>query len=239
MAQEARPAGDRRCKTHWDSEITGFGVRLFAPSSRRPAGAKSFFVNYRIDGREKRLTIGSHPDWSAGAARLEAKELRRRIDRGDDPAKERKDRREAPTVRDLAYRYKGEHLPGKAKSSQVNDWQMIENEILPAIGDRKVAEVDQVDIESLRRAITERGRAVRANRVLAVASKMFSLALKRKEGEAAPWRYQAQGNPCKGVARNPEEGHERFFRQPSLPPLATRSRPTARRPPAIAFASSC
>jgi integrase len=206
--QAAPPSGD---ETIWDSEITGFGVRLFAPTKRHATGARSFFINYRIGGRERRFTIGSSPDWSAEAARAEAKELRRRIDRGEDPAKERKDRREAPTVKDLAERYKAEHLPKKADSSQVNDWQMIEKWILPAIRDRKVAEVHEGDIEALHRNITDHGRAVRANRVLAVASKMFSLTLKRREGEDAPWRNQAQGNPCKGVARNPEEGHERFF----------------------------
>jgi len=209
-----------RDQTLWDSEVTGFGVRLFAPSKRRPGGARSFFINYRIDGREKRFTIGSHPEWSAAAARAEAKELRRRIDKGDDPARDRKERREAPTVRDLAQRYRDEHLPNKAESSQVNDWQMIEREILPAIGDRKVADVHEGDIESLHRAITKRGRAVRANRVLSVASKMFSLAVKRMEGEEAPWRNQLQGNPCKGVARNHEEGHERFFSPAELAALS-------------------
>jgi integrase len=173
-----------------------------------------------VDGRERRFTIGSYPDWSAEAARAEAKELRRRIDRGEDPATERRSRREAPTVRDLAKRYRTEHLPKKAASSQVNDWQMIEKEILPAIGDRKVGDVHEGDIEALHRGITERGRAVRANRVLSVASKMFSLALKRMEGEGAPWRDQAQGNPCKGVARNSEEGHERFFSPAELAALS-------------------
>lgn len=218
LKKQAAPAsGD---ETFWDAEITGFGVRLFAPTGRHPTGARSFFVNYRIDGREKRFTIGAYPDWSAEAARAEAKELRRRIDRGDDPAQERKTRREAPTVRDLAQRYKEEHLPRKAESSQVNDWAMVEKEVLPAIGDRKVAEVHEGDIESLHRSITDRGAPVRANRVLAVASKMFSLSLKRKEGEDAPWRNQAQGNPCKGVARNPEEGHERFFSPAELAALS-------------------
>ena len=181
--------------TFWDGDhkeaITGFGVRIFAPTKRHPSGARSFFVNYRIGGREKRFTIGSYPDWSAAAARAEAKELRRRIDRGDDPAHERKEARDAPTVRDLAHRYKEEHLPSKAKSSQVNDWAMIEKKILPAIGDRKVAEVHEGDIEGLRNKITADGAAVRANRVMAVASKMFALALKRREGEDAPWRNQA------------------------------------------------
>jgi integrase len=217
LKKQAAPAVG--ATTSWDSDITGFGVRLFAPTRRHPAGARSFFVNYRIEGREKRFTIGSYPDWSAEAARAEAKELRRRIDRGEDPALDRKTRRDAPTVRDLAERYRAEHLANKAKSSQINDWAMIKNDILPAIGDRKVADVHDGDIGALRNAITARGAAVRANRVLAVASKMFALALKRMEGEDAPWRDQAQGNPCKGVARNHEEGHERFFSPAELAAL--------------------
>jgi integrase len=40
---------------------------------------------------------------------------------------------------------------------------------------------------------------------------MFSLALLPMEGDDAPWRDAAQGNPCKGVERNQEEGKERFF----------------------------
>jgi integrase len=209
-----------RDKTFWDSEITGFGVRIFAPTKRRPSGARSFFVNYRAGGREKRFTIGSYPDWSAAAARAEAMELRRRIDRGEDPTGQRKAQREAPTVRDLAQRYREEHLPKKADSSQVNDWAMIENEILPAIGDRKVADVHEGDVEAMHRAITDRNAPVRANRVLSVASKMFSLSLKRKEGEDAPWRNQMQGNPCKGIARNHEEEQERFFSPAELAALS-------------------
>jgi integrase len=206
-------------RTTWDSEITGFGLRWLKPTDRHKTGSRSFFVNYHLDGREKRFTIGAHPEWTVEAARAEAKELRRRIDRGEDPTKERKDRREAPTVRDLAERYRTDHLANKAPSSQVNDWAMIENDILPAIGDRKVAVIHEGDIEAIRNAITARGAPVRANRALAVASKMFSLALRRKEGEDAPWRDQAQGNPCKGVARNHEEGHERFFSPAELAAL--------------------
>ncbi len=205
--------------TIWDSYITGFGVRVFAPTGRRPQGARSFFMNYRIDGRERRFTIGSFPEWSVEAARNEARDLRRRIDRGEDPANEKRERREAPTVADLAERYRAEHLPKKAESSQTNDLQMIKNEILPRLGSRKVADVHHGDIEALHRVITADNRPIRANRVLAVASKMFSLTLKPMEGEPAPWRDHAQGNPCKGVERNPEEGHERFFSEAELAAL--------------------
>jgi integrase len=206
--------------TIWDSKITGFGVRVFAPTGRRPQGARSFFVNYRIDGCERRFTIGSFPEWSVEAARSEARDLRRRIDRGEDPASEKRERREAPTVAGLAERYRTEHLPKKAKSSQKNDWQMAQKEILPRLGAQKVADIHAGDIEALHREITARGTPVRANRVLAVASKMFSLALKPAEGEQESWRNQAQGNPCKGVGRNHEEGGERFFSEAELVALS-------------------
>jgi integrase len=50
---------------------------------------RSFVLNYRLAGREARLTIGRWPDWSAQRAVREARELRQRIDRGDDPLAER------------------------------------------------------------------------------------------------------------------------------------------------------
>ena len=189
--------------TVWDSETTGFGVRVFAPTKRHPQGDRSFFVNYRVDGRERRYTVGSFREWKVEAARNEAKELRRRIDRGEDPASDRRERREAPTVRDLAERYYREHLPKKAEGSQKNDRAMIEGEILPRLGARKVSEVHAGDMQALHRGISESGRLVRANRVLACASKMFSLALRPLEGENVPWRDQAQGNPCKGDRAQP------------------------------------
>src|SRR5262249_25006658 len=59
-------------------------------------------------------------------------------------------------------------------------------------------------------------RLGRANRILAVASKMFSLSLVPQAGENRPWRNAVDGNPCKGIKRNHEEGRERFFSQAEL-----------------------
>src|SRR6516165_12510685 len=68
----------------------------------------------------------------------------------------------------------------------------------------------------MHRQITASGRPVRANRILAVCSKMFALSLRSKDGQNAPWRNAAQGNPCKGIERNPEEAKERYFSQAEL-----------------------
>jgi integrase len=61
----------------------GFGVRVTA------SGAKAFVMNFRIRGREHRYTIGTYPDWSALRAVREARELRQRIDRGENPLEDR------------------------------------------------------------------------------------------------------------------------------------------------------
>ena len=45
----------------WDDDpkATGFGVRSY------PGGGKSFFIDYRLNGRQGRYTIGPFPRWSA------------------------------------------------------------------------------------------------------------------------------------------------------------------------------
>src|SRR5262245_12899634 len=195
----------------WDSELTGFAVRVFVPSTAHPQGARTFLLTYWLDGSERRYRIGSWPDWSVIAARAEAKEIRQRVDRGEDPVRSRRERREAPTMADLAERYKREHLPRKAKQSQHDDGVMI-GHILRHIGtDRRVADVHHGDIVALHRAITDSGHPVLANRVVSCASHMFSLSLKPMAGEDKAWRDQAQGNPCKSIERNPEQAKERFL----------------------------
>jgi integrase len=177
--------------------VRGFGLRTTA------AGAKAFVLNYRASGQERRLTIGGFPTWSVSRARAEARELRVRIDRGDDPLAERIALREAPTVRQLADRYIDEHLPKKRPSSQGNDRWMLEHWVLPALGPRKAASVRPADIEALHGKITREGKPIQANRAVALLSKMFALAIK--------WEYRAD-NPCRGaVERNPEIKRKRYL----------------------------
>jgi hypothetical protein len=61
----------------------GFGVRITA------GGARAFILNYRLRGREHRYTIGAWPDWSALRAVREARLLRQRVDRGENPLDDR------------------------------------------------------------------------------------------------------------------------------------------------------
>jgi integrase len=201
----------RGARLIWDAELTGFAIRVFAPSRAHPEGARTFLISYWFNGSERRFRIGSWPDWSVQAARAEAKEIRQRVDRGEDPAGQRREHREAPTMADLGERYKAEHLPRKSPQSRHDDGVMV-GHILKHIGaDRRVADVHHGDIVALHRAITETGHPVLANRTVSCASRMFALSLLPMAGEDKPWRDQAQGNPCRGIEKNQETAKERFL----------------------------
>ena len=94
----------RGAKIHYDDELKGFGLRI---TQNR---ARSFILNYWIDGRERRMTIGSVPPWTVAEAKRRVGELRQDIDRGIDPLGEREARRGAPTVDQLRDCYEFEHL---------------------------------------------------------------------------------------------------------------------------------
>jgi integrase len=204
---------------HRDS-VKGFAFRVFAPTPLHPGGARSFLMSYRIAGAEKRFTIGSYPTWNVTAARAEAKELRRRIDLGEDPAEAKREARDAPTVKDLIERYVRDHLSKTAAGApgpRERDAKRMLAEIGALLGERRrVVDIHYGDIEHLHQKITKGDddtapRPIRANRILAICSAMFTLTLKPLHGEAKAWRDAAMGNPCKGISHNPEEGRERFF----------------------------
>lgn len=184
-------------KITYDSEVKGFGCRV--TKSR----AKSFILNYRTrSGRERRYTIGQFPDWKTVAARFEAAELKKQIDRGDDPLAALEADRGAKTVADLVDRFREEHLPKTRPSTVKNYDLLIDKFILPALKYAKVAEVTYSDIDALHRRVTKGGAPYQANRSVAVLSKMLSLAIK--------WGWRAD-NPARGIERNPEQKRHRYL----------------------------
>jgi len=191
------PVPDKGNRITYDTDVLGFGARVTA------AGAIAFVLNYRrkSDGRERRATIGQFPAWSVAAARQRAAELRRAVDSGSDPVGEAAAERGAPTVADLCARFEAEHVDKLRDRSQSDYQGIIRNDIVSELGKLKVAAVDFEHVERLHRKITKRA-PIRANRVIAVLSKMFSLAIK--------WRLRPD-NPCKGVERNREQARKRYL----------------------------
>jgi Arm DNA-binding domain len=186
--------------------VKGFALRI------TNNGAKSFVLDYRLGGRQRRITIGSYPDWSVQAARKEASNLKKLVDKGEDPMGERHAHRAAPTVDDLWRRYQQNHLPRKAERSQVDERIMWEKLILPELGKQKVTEIGHDQVECLHRKITrERGTPIRANRTVEVLRKAFNLAIR--------WEW-CVSNPASGIQKNREEKPERFLSPDELARLS-------------------
>ncbi len=191
------PVPDRGNRITYDDDVAGFGARITA------GRARSFILNYRTrGGRERRITIGSWPDWRATQARDEARRLKQRIDQGADPLAEVEGERAAPTVADLCDRFEAEHVLRKRPNTADQYRIMIPAYIRPHLGGRKVSDVTYVYVDRLHRRITAQGYAYRANRVVAVLSKMFSLAVR--------WQMRSD-NPCKGIERNSEDARRRYL----------------------------
>jgi hypothetical protein len=179
----------------YDEEVVGFGVRITS------GGTRAFILTYRIEARERRLTIGAWPDWSVTAAREEAKRLKREIDQGRDPMAERDEARESPNVRQLIDRYLEAHAAKLAKRNRDDQASMLRKLVEPAWGPRKAAEIQPDDVDKLLRQIAsgtpgKRGRKptpVRANRVGEILRKMFNLSIR--------WRICARSSrACPKIA---------------------------------------
>ena len=164
----------------YDEEVVGFGVRVTS------GGSRAFILTYRIEARERRLTIGAWPDWSVTAAREETKRLKREIDQGRDPLAERDGARESPNARQLIDRYLEEHAAKLAKRNRDDQASMLRKLVEPAWGPRKAAEIQPEDVDKLLGQIASgtpgrKGRKptpVRANRVGEILRKMFNLGIR-------------------------------------------------------------
>ena len=187
----------------WDEALPGFGVRV------KPSGVRSYVVQYRNrkTGASKRMTLGQHGSlMTFDQAKKQARLILADAVRGADPVAERQAARKAPTMADLAADYLERHaIPKKRPNSVRNDRAMLQNIILPKVGRKKVEAITRRDIESIHVAM--RDRPYQANRVLALLSKMFNLAIS--------WQWRTD-NPAKGMERYDEDKRDRYLTDDEL-----------------------
>ena len=194
----------------YDSDVSGFGCRVTAK------GARSWVLNYRVGGRERRYTIGAVTEWKATAARKFAADLKARIRMGHDPLAELEQERTAPTVADLCDRFERDHLPRLRPATQKLYRAAIHGTerrkgIRGHFKHHKVEDLRHGDVEAFHRLLS-RSAPMMANRALAVLSRMLNLSVR--------WGWRGD-NPAKGTERNQETKRTRYLAPEEIAALTT------------------
>jgi integrase len=180
------PAPATGNKLTYDSEVKGFAARVTAASVR------GFVLNYRCQGRERRITIGQFPAWGTVAARNEAKRLRRLVDQGIDPLAEREAERHADTEglfeafaeEFLKHGRKKRGLPLRPATKK--EYRRALLTYATPLHGKRLAEIRRGEIASLIRDVaTERGE-VTAMRTRAALSRLYTWAIANGHAEVNP-----------------------------------------------------
>jgi integrase len=182
---------------YWDEALHGFGVRVW------PTGRKVYVAMTRVKGRLRKVTIGSHGTMTPDQARTRAHEIISEAKAGRDPVRDADLARKAPTMRGLGDRFLAEHVAVRCKPSTQSEYKRaVELFINPALGPRRITDIERRDIADLHHSL--RHIPYQANRTLGVLSKMFNL--------AEVWGLRPDGsNPCRHVGKYPERKRERFL----------------------------
>lgn len=189
--------GGRDREFLWDTEISGFGVAAF------PSGEKVYVVQYRQDGRSRRLNIGKHGRLTPDEARSLAKQKLGAVEGGADPIAERKASREVRTFREVADEFLARHVEAKRKAHTAEEYgRLLRLHVLPTIGSARVVDVERRAVARMHSAMAPTPAI--ANKALAVVSSIWGWAARRDE-------VSATANPAKGIERYPEDRRERFL----------------------------
>ena len=152
----------------WDAELPGFGLRISS------TGLRSWQVMYRVDGRKRRLTLGSFPALPLKLARDAARATLKEVARGRDPAAQRASLRGGElTFARFAQAYM-ERYAKRSKRTWAADARMIEADLLPAWGRRAVDGIGRRDVIEIVEAVCARGHPYAANRRLSLLRTMFA-----------------------------------------------------------------
>jgi integrase len=180
----AKPAAHGRAE-YWDATLPGFGLRV------TEKGAKSWTVMYRVNGKQRRATLGAFPALSLSDARDRARELLRAAEKGGDPAAaENADEPSQPAAPanlfdDVIAEFVDRHCKPRNRGWRRQE-RDLQREFLPCWRGRPIANITRSDILAALDKISDRSSPRRANRYLALLKKLFSWCAERGYVDASP-----------------------------------------------------
>ena len=202
----------------WDSEFTGFGVRVLC------SGRKRFFVHCQHDGERVWKIVGDTATMDVREARSRAARILAAIRRGGEVPRDPGETVFEAVAETVFERYR---RLWKAATLDVNRCY-LRNQILPRFSGRQIADIDRRDVRNWFASL--RATPVAADRSMPVLSVIMS------EAEAMGLRPEGS-NPCRGIRRYRRKGRERFLSDEEVRRLSARLSAHADRSPWSA--SSC
>lgn len=165
----------------WDSEISGFGVRIY------PSAKKSFILSYRQKGTKRLFTIGQYGNITLEQARVLAQKKMGEVADGKDPLLNRK---AAKKKHDWTVNRAGKDFIKKLKAGSDKHHtevaRIFKKDVFPVIGSKPIDEVTKDHILKILDAVMERGSGVMANRTLTRLSRFFNWCIERNLIEHSP-----------------------------------------------------
>ncbi|MDZ9236562.1 tyrosine-type recombinase/integrase [Escherichia coli] len=153
--------------------LDGNGLYLYVPAS----GKKVWQLRYKIDGKEKVLTVGKYPLMSLQEARDKAWMAKKDISVGVDPVKAKKlsvKNNSFGSIYHEWYEHKKQVWSvGYAKELA----KMFKDDVLPLIGPLEIHEIEPMQILEVIRRFEERGAMERANKARRRCGEVFRYAI--------------------------------------------------------------
>ncbi|MDV7900919.1 site-specific integrase [Pseudomonas aeruginosa] len=173
-----------------DTLVPGFLCKI------TPVGRKVFMLQYRTNAGERRKpALGLFGELTVEQARSLAQEWLAQVRRGGDPAADKAEARQAPTVEELCKKFMEDYSKKRNKpSTRVGYQGVIDRCIIPLLGRKKVHDVKRPDVAGLMEKLSY--KQTEANKAFSILRKMFNM--------AEVWGYRPDGtNPCRHVPMFP------------------------------------
>lgn len=123
----------------------------------QPNGTKIFRLKIKIDGKDRRLTLGAFPDMSLAEARDEASKNKKQVKQGIDPTEPVI----ANTFEKVAIKFiEWKEQVLRAETTIRKYRECLRNDLLPAIGNKDIASIHTADIVPLLERINKRSNSL-------------------------------------------------------------------------------